>query len=93
MNGSLRGKALRPAAFEAAVEHGTVMTDLILGRDNPWPRLYDPSRVNAKALPTYAKDNLTVAALYKDLATPGQVSDVSEIAPRTGAVTLPPSIK
>ncbi len=33
MNGSLRGKALRPAAFEAAVQHGTVMTDLILGLD------------------------------------------------------------
>jgi glutamine synthetase len=33
MNGSLRGKALRPDAFESAVEHGTVMTDLILGLD------------------------------------------------------------
>jgi glutamine synthetase len=33
MNGSLRGKALRPAAFESAVQHGTVMTDLILGLD------------------------------------------------------------
>ncbi|MGH2641428.1 MAG: glutamine synthetase family protein [Actinomycetota bacterium] len=33
MNGSLRGKALRPAAFDAAVRHGTVMTDLILGLD------------------------------------------------------------
>jgi glutamine synthetase len=33
VNGSLRGKALRPAAFEAAVRHGTVMTDLILGLD------------------------------------------------------------
>jgi len=33
VHGSLRGKALRPAAFEAAVQHGTVMTDLILGLD------------------------------------------------------------
>jgi glutamine synthetase len=33
VNGSLRGKALRPAAFEAALHHGTVMTDLILGLD------------------------------------------------------------
>jgi glutamine synthetase len=33
MNGSLRGKALRPAAFDAAVQHGTVMTDLIIGLD------------------------------------------------------------
>ena len=33
VNGSIRGKALRPAAFESAVRHGTVMTDLILGLD------------------------------------------------------------
>jgi glutamine synthetase len=33
VNGSIRGKALRPAAFDAALQHGTVMTDLILGLD------------------------------------------------------------
>lgn len=33
MNGQVRGKALRPSAFEAAVRFGTVMTDLILGLD------------------------------------------------------------
>jgi glutamine synthetase len=33
VNGSLRGKAFRPAAFETAVRHGTVMTDLLLGLD------------------------------------------------------------
>ena len=33
MNGSIRGKALRPRAFETAVERGTVMTDLIMGLD------------------------------------------------------------
>jgi glutamine synthetase len=33
VNGFLRGKALRPGAFETAVEHGTVTTDLILGLD------------------------------------------------------------
>ena len=33
VNGSLRGKALRSKAFEAAVGDGTVMTDLLLGLD------------------------------------------------------------
>jgi glutamine synthetase len=33
VNGSIRGKALRPAAFDSAVRDGTVMTDLILGLD------------------------------------------------------------
>jgi glutamine synthetase len=33
VHGSIRGKALRPAAFESALRQGTVMTDLILGLD------------------------------------------------------------
>jgi glutamine synthetase len=33
VNGSIRGKALRPDAFETAVERGTVSTDLLLGLD------------------------------------------------------------
>lgn len=33
MNGTLRGKAMRPEAFEAAVRHGAAMTDLLLALD------------------------------------------------------------
>jgi glutamine synthetase len=33
VNGSIRGKALRPSAFESALHNGTVMTDLIMGLD------------------------------------------------------------
>jgi glutamine synthetase len=33
VNGSIRGKALRPAAFNAALEGGTVVTDLLLALD------------------------------------------------------------
>jgi glutamine synthetase len=34
MNGTLRGKALRPEAFESALRHGAAMTDLLLGLDH-----------------------------------------------------------
>ncbi len=33
VHGSIRGKALRPQAFQSAVDNGTVMTDLWLGLD------------------------------------------------------------
>jgi glutamine synthetase len=33
VNGSIRGKAMRPGAFESALRDGSVMTDLILGLD------------------------------------------------------------
>ena len=70
--------------------HGTIagilLTDLIVGRPNSWAKWYDPSRVPTKGLGTWAKDNLVVAAQYRDYLTPGDVSALSEIAPRSGAV-------
>ena len=33
MNGTLRGKAMRPEAFQAAIRHGAAMTDLLLALD------------------------------------------------------------
>jgi glycine/D-amino acid oxidase-like deaminating enzyme/nitrite reductase/ring-hydroxylating ferredoxin subunit len=70
--------------------HGTIagmlLTDLILGRANPWEQLYDPSRKPVRAAGTFVKENLNVAAQYADWVTPGEVSSVDEIAPGTGAV-------
>ena len=70
--------------------HGTIagllLTDLIMGRENPWARLYDPSRKTLGAITEFAKENLNVAAQYADIVTPGEVSDVTEIRPGHGAI-------
>jgi Rieske Fe-S protein len=70
--------------------HGTIagmlLTDLIMGRPNPWEKLYDPSRIRATAAGTFLKENLNVAKEYLDLVTPGEISSVDEIKPDTGAV-------
>ncbi len=70
--------------------HGTIagvlITDLIMGRDNPWAGLYDPSRKTLGAAKEFAKENLNVAAQYLDLVTPGEVNDVSEIPAGSGAI-------
>jgi len=70
--------------------HGTIagllMTDLILGRPNPWTTLYDPSRKTVLAADEFAKENLNVAKQYTSWLTGGDVSDVEEIEPGTGAV-------
>ena len=63
--------------------HGTIagllLPALIQGADHPWAKLYEPSRVTLKAAPEWIKENLNVAAQYRDLATPGEISDVSEV--------------
>lgn len=72
--------------------HGTIagilLTDLILGRSNPWRDLYDPSRVRSGAAVEWVKENLNVALQYASWLTPGEVSSIDQIAPNTGAVIV-----
>jgi Rieske Fe-S protein len=70
--------------------HGTIagilLTDLILGKDNAWAKLYDPARISLRSAPEFARENLNVAAQYRDYVTPGEVSSPDEIAAGGGAV-------
>jgi glycine/D-amino acid oxidase-like deaminating enzyme/nitrite reductase/ring-hydroxylating ferredoxin subunit len=70
--------------------HGTIagilLTDLIVGRESPWMKLYDPSRKPSHALGEIARENLNVAKQYKDLVTSGDVPDNTQIASDSGAV-------
>jgi glycine/D-amino acid oxidase-like deaminating enzyme/nitrite reductase/ring-hydroxylating ferredoxin subunit len=70
--------------------HGTIagilIPDLILGRDNPWTKLYDPSRVSLRTAPEFARENLNVAAQYRDYLTPGDVASADDIPRGEGRV-------
>jgi glutamine synthetase len=49
VNGSIRGKAFRPAAFQSALRQGTVMTDLLLGLDPVDSPITDYERFGIRA--------------------------------------------
>ena len=70
--------------------HGTIagmlLCDLILGRKNPWEKLYSPARVPVKAAGEFAREDLNMAAQYADWLTPGDVKSLDEIAPDSGAI-------
>jgi Rieske Fe-S protein len=70
--------------------HGTIagilLTDLLVGRKNPWTELYDPARKTLSASGTFLKETLNMATQYVDWVTPGEVRDETQIAVDCGAV-------
>src|SRR5436309_328460 len=72
------------------ITHGTIagmlLTDLILGKKNPWEAIYDPSRKPVRAAHNFAKENLNVAMKYAEWLTPSEVGSVEEIKFGSGAV-------
>lgn len=66
VNGSVRGKALRPHAFESAVRHGVATTDLLLALDPVDTPITDYDRFGIRS---GAADLL----MYPDLATLHQI--------------------
>jgi glycine/D-amino acid oxidase-like deaminating enzyme/nitrite reductase/ring-hydroxylating ferredoxin subunit len=70
--------------------HGTIagmlLSDLILGKRNPWETLYNPSRKSVRAAGNFARENLNVATQYLDWVTPSEVKSVHEIEPGSGAI-------
>jgi glycine/D-amino acid oxidase-like deaminating enzyme/nitrite reductase/ring-hydroxylating ferredoxin subunit len=65
---------------------GELLTDLVLGRENPWAKLYDPARISLKAAPEFLKQNADVAAQFRDYIRPGEAGDASEIPPGEGRI-------
>jgi len=65
---------------------GMLLTDLILGRTNPWEPLYDPARKSVRSAAEYVKENVNVAKQYLDYVSPGEVGSVDEIRPGHGAL-------
>ena len=70
--------------------HGTIggmlVRDLIIGRENPWATLYDPSRKTLRAALEFARENLNVVAEYGQWVTPGEVDSPDNIVPGAGAI-------
>ena len=72
--------------------HGTIagilITDLICGRENPWTKLYDPSRkiLQPKVVADYVAENANVVAQLRDYVTPGDEPDAEKIQSGEGAI-------
>jgi Rieske Fe-S protein len=65
---------------------GMILRDLIMGRENAWADLYDPSRKRISAASRFLRENLNVMAQYADKLTAGEVEGAEEVAGGSGSV-------
>ena len=70
--------------------HGTIggilVSDLILGRENPWEEVFDPSRLATQSLKEAAPEIIDSTLPYVDWLTGGEVDSADEIEIGNGAI-------
>lgn len=70
--------------------HGTIagmlLTDLILGKENKWEKLYSPARITLKVTGDYIKEASNMAAQYSDFLCKGDVESAVELGLGEGAI-------
>ncbi len=63
-----------------------IVTDQIMGRDNPWEQLYFPGRVTLRAADQLIKEGSLAFWQYKDYVTPGEADATVNIPAGSGAL-------
>ncbi|MCY7420689.1 MAG: FAD-dependent oxidoreductase [Chitinophagaceae bacterium] len=65
---------------------GMLVSDLILGNQNPWTNLYDPGRITLMATGAFLEEAGNMALQYGDFLKAGDVKSTGELANGTGAI-------
>ncbi len=63
-----------------------LVSDLIIGRENPWTHLYDPSRKAIHGVSEFIKEQANTLSQYRDWLTGGEVDSIHEIPAGQGAI-------
>jgi len=65
---------------------GMLISDIIMGKKNPWEKLYDPSRITLKAASHFLQEVGNMSAQYLDYFEAGDIKSIAELKPRQGAI-------
>lgn len=64
----------------------TLIPDLIEEKENPWAKLYDPSRKTLKSFSTAIKEHITALPRLMAHLTPGEISNIDKLENNSGAI-------
>lgn len=63
-----------------------LLRDLLLGRDNPWTELYEPTRKSIRSVGDYVSENLSSVSHYSHNLVPVERERAEDIATLDGAI-------
>jgi Rieske Fe-S protein len=70
--------------------HGTIggmlVSDLIIGKENHWEKIYDPARISLKSTGDFLQEVGNMAAQYGDYLKSGDIKSQKELANGEGAI-------
>lgn len=69
------------------------MTDLVLGRPNPWTSMYDPARKVIHGFTEFVTEQANKLSQYTDWVKGGKVGSTSDIGEGEGAIVQDDVVK
>ena len=65
---------------------GMIITDIICGKENPWVKIYSPSRISLKATGDYLHEVGNMVAQYGDWLTSDDIKEANKLNPGEGGI-------
>ena len=65
---------------------GMIITDIITGKENPWTKVYDPSRITLKTTADYLHEIGNMIAQFGDWITPEHIKKLDDLKPGEGGI-------
>ncbi len=65
---------------------GMIIKDIIIGKENPWIKMYSPSRITLNTSGDYLHEVGNMVAQYADWLTPEDIKQTNELKPCEGAI-------
>jgi glycine/D-amino acid oxidase-like deaminating enzyme/nitrite reductase/ring-hydroxylating ferredoxin subunit len=65
---------------------GILLRDLILGKENPWRGVYEPSRKPVSGVMNYVNENVTAIKNFAEYLMPAELDSVDDLKPGEGGI-------